>query len=239
MPSPPRRLQRTLSHLAPVEIQQLASAGQFREPATTAAAGLRGPPLSHVAGNISAEELAAQSVAPSKLKTMTQDFARDGYCIVTGLFEPAFLDTIEQKLDNDAAHQLLKHVLLDRQSGEATQHAQTRHLANGLPRTAPWVYPEIVASPVVEQLVAALLGGAAFIRYYNGNTSLPDDPAEPTGEQGLHMDGGGWSVNNAEEAAEHNLPFPPPPLKLFLNFGTDTMSPENGSTEVRELTAGF
>jgi hypothetical protein len=49
--------------------------------------------------------------------------------------------------------------------------------------------------------------------------------------QGLHMDGGGWSVESAEEAAAANLSWPHEGLKLFCNFSCDDMVPENGSTE--------
>jgi hypothetical protein len=90
---------------------------------------------------------------------------------------------------------------------------------------------EVVANPCVEQLVAAMLGGAAFMRYYNGNTSLPDERGNERGWGGMHMDGGGWSFSTAEEAAQHGVDWPHPPFKLFVNFGTSAMTPDNGSTE--------
>ena len=37
-------------------------------------------------------------------------------------------------------------------------------------------------------------------RYYNGNTSLPDERGHELGWGGMHMDGGGWSVSTAAEA---------------------------------------
>jgi hypothetical protein len=45
------------------------------------------------------------------------------------------------------------------------------------------------------------------------------------------MDGGGWSVESAEDAAAANMPWPHEGLKLFCNFSCDDMLPSNGSTE--------
>ena len=62
--------------------------------------------------------------------------------------------------------------------------------------------------------MAAMLGGAAFMRYYNGNTSLPDDRGNERGWGGMHMDGGGWSFETAEEAAEYRSGLQQPRLNL-------------------------
>ena len=176
----------------------------------------RGAPLDKIAGHITADEVAALQIHPSTLAAIAEAFAQDGFAIVTGLFDHALLDRMSDKLDNDAGHQLLKRVLEDRQAGTHSA-AGVRHIANGLPRHAPWVFPEVVASPLVEQLVSAMLGGSAFIRYYNGNTSLPDDPSDPKGVQGAHMDGGGWSVSSqaeADEVSSHAIV-----LRLLVNCG--------------------
>lgn len=154
------------------------------------------------------------------------------------------LDRVAQRLDWDAAHQVVGDVL----GNSEAYRAANGHLACGLPRNSPHVHPEIVCNPimeqvkqssgtthagcgadrgsccccdkpvVLEQLVVTCLGGAAFMRYYNGNTSLPG--SEP---QSLHMDGGGWSVESAEEADAANLPWPHEGLKLFCNFSCDDM----------------
>jgi hypothetical protein len=195
-----RRLHRLADHIAAVAREPAAADVELEQAYQQRG---RGPPLSVVAGHITPEEAAALQIEPSKLAAIAEQFAVDGYAIVTGLFDHTLLDQMSDKLDNDAAHQVAKRVLEDREDGSDSSGARDmRHLGNGLPRHAPWVYPEVVASPLVEQLAAALLGGSAFIRYYNGNTSLPDDPADPKGEQGLHMDGGGWSVSSQEEARE-------------------------------------
>ena len=222
-----RRLRRTTAHLRPeatgVEVVRPPPDNVSNVPWVPDA-----PPLTET-GSITAAEYAAGVIEPAKLQFLAEFFQREGYCIVGGLFPLELLDRIEPRLDEDAGHQVAARILQDREDGGSFAQGM-RHLGNGLPRQAPWVFPEVVANPCVEQLVAAMLGGAAFMRYYNGNTSLPDERGNERGWGGMHMDGGGWSLSTAEEAAEHGIEWPHPPLKLFVNFGTSAMTPDNGST---------
>lgn len=45
------------------------------------------------------------------------------------------------------------------------------HLQLNLPRCHPYVHPEIVANPIIEQVAGAVLHGLVYIRYINGNTA--------------------------------------------------------------------
>ncbi len=45
------------------------------------------------------------------------------------------------------------------------------HLQLNLPRCHPYVQPEIVANPIIEQVAGAVLHGLVYIRYINGNTA--------------------------------------------------------------------
>ena len=59
----------------------------------------------------------------------------------------------------------------------------------------PWVCPEIVVNPIMEQCAAAVLG-PCFLGFYNGNTNSPQShQAQP-----MHADGD-WVWKTAEEAA--------------------------------------
>jgi ectoine hydroxylase-related dioxygenase (phytanoyl-CoA dioxygenase family) len=84
------------------------------------------------------------------------------------------------------------------------------HLQLNLPRCHPYVHPEIVANPIIEQVAGAVLHGLVYIRYVNGNTACPGATV-----QGLHVDTqGDWG------------------MKLAVNFSVDDITPENGATEV-------
>lgn len=192
----------------------------------------QGPPLLGPAVAISAAEAQALTIDEAKLQQMAANFARDGYAIVHDLFpNHALLDKIVAKLDADAAACVAKLVWEDRQSGKEYNN-RLLHIQQAPPRTGEWTFPEFVANPLVEQVAAALLGGACFIRYINGNSKLPEKRSDdPKGVQNLHMDGAGWSVNSEDEAFAHNIEWPHLPMKLFCHIAVEAMAPENGSTE--------
>jgi hypothetical protein len=169
-PAAARRLWRTATHL-----QKNTSANRARAGAGVAVVRPPPGPPSNVpwvpdapplteTGAISAAEYAAGAIEPPKLLHLAEFFKREGFAIVGGLFPPALLDRIGPRLDDDAGHQVAAKILQDRADGGRCAGRSMRHLGNGLPRQAPWAFPEVVANPCVEQLVAAMLGGAAFMR---------------------------------------------------------------------------
>ena len=83
--------------------------------------------------------------------------------------DTAVLSSLEASLDLAAAVQVLQE----------NYHTSRTQLGPLLPRTAPWVRPEINANPLVEQVVVRLLKGEAFIRWHGSNTSLPMPPDAP------------------------------------------------------------
>lgn len=47
------------------------------------------------------------------------------------------------------------------------------HLQLGAPRNDPFVLPQIVANPIIEQVVVAILRSPARLGFYNGNCAMP------------------------------------------------------------------
>ena len=140
------------------------------------------PPPSSVPAPMEAvtpEEYAAGEITDAaKLHRIRDAFLRTGVAVVQNVVPHEVLDRMGARLDWDAAHQ----VASDAAGMSEAYRAASGHLACGLPRNAPHVFPEVVQNPIMHQIVVVCLGGAAFMRYYNGNTSLPG--SEP---QGLHM----------------------------------------------------
>jgi hypothetical protein len=202
------------------------------------------PPAEHT----TAAERAAGVLGPAKLHRLADEFAARGFVTLGGVVGDACLDKLGAGLDLAAAAVLLKAGPGgDAGNGGGTASWwKTRTLGPVLPRGAPWVDSEVVANPIIEQVVLHLLGGAAFIRWYGSNTVLPMPPATAAppprlregwegapGLQHVHMDGFGWSMQSAEEAAGFGLPWPHDTFKIFVNVGVHGgMGPHNGSTQV-------
>lgn len=91
-------------------------------------------------GFLTPAEYAAGAIEPAKLQFLAEFFQREGYAIVGGLFPPELLERIEPRLDEDAGHQVAVKILQDREDGGSAAQSM-RHLGNGLPRQAPWVFP--------------------------------------------------------------------------------------------------
>ena len=187
--------------------------------------------------HVTAAERSAGRLDEDKLQRLQAEFDEVGWCRLGSVVDAALLGRLEGALDRAAAEQLLA------KGPEAW--ATTRSMGPLLPRMAPWVDAEVVANPIVEQIVVRLLGGGAFIRWHGSNTALPGPPSDPPlpaelrdgwaagpGMQHLHMDGHGWSLGSESEAGSYGLPWPHQPFKIFVNIAVHDMLPENGSTQI-------
>eukprot|EP01047_Picozoa_sp_COSAG01_P071985 COSAG01_NODE_11330_length_1956_cov_1.176629_1_plen_388_part_10 len=169
------------------------------------------PPRMRVA--VSAAERAAGALSAAKLEWVASTYEREGLCVLEDLLPHAMLDELAHRYDYDCAH---RYVGGDQfkggQKGPALNPAYdgNLHLQLNLPRCHPYVRPEIVSNPIIEQVAVAVLGGACYIRYINGNSALPGSTV-----QHLHVDTQGRPGN-----------------KLAVNFGIDSISARNGATEV-------
>ena len=99
------------------------------------------------------------------------------------------------------------------------------HLQLGQPRMAPHVHPEVVANPIIEQVVVAILRRDARLGFFNGNCAMPS-----SGVQRLHMDDQ-WDWHSAEEAAAAGEPWPHRTTSVHVNLcPTADVTEKNGGT---------
>ena len=174
---------------------------------------------------VSSEEWAAGLLGEGKVTAVVKAVAERGLCVVENIIPDEVLDHLAARLDYDAAHQVAsKHKFEER---GVFGHG---HLQLGLPRCAPWVKPEIVANPILEQLAVAILG-PCFLGFYNGNTNTPDS----THPQPMHSDGD-WVWKTAEEAASAGRPWPFRPTGIICNFGVDDITEADGTEVATPLT---
>jgi hypothetical protein len=162
---------------------------------------------------VSAAEVAAGLLQPEKLARVVSAYEADGLCVLCNVIPPTVLDELCHRYDFDAAHRYVSgDPFKGGQKGPALNpdYNGNLHLQLNLPRCHPYVRPEIVANPIIEQVAAAVLHGPVFIRYINGNTACPGATY-----QGLHVDTQGDAG-----------------MKLAVNFGVEDITPHNGATEV-------
>ena len=170
---------------------------------------------------ITQDERNAGSLTPEKLNQIRSSFATSGYAVVSRFISPATCDLLLQAV--------LEDVALVRAQPAPTLHEQRTgvgHLQLGLRRYAPFVKAEIVANPLIESIVAALLGAGAWLGFYNGNVNTPGSGSQP-----LHYDRP-YAWKSAAEAAAAGQPWPPPTITVSCSLALFDITEESGATEI-------
>ena len=128
---------------------------------------------------VTPDEWARGALEPAKLAAALEQLHRTGFTTIENCIPHERLDELVGRLDYDAAHQVASEEKWTERGPFGGGHLQL-----GLPRCAPFVAPEIVANPILEQLAAAYLGHC-YLGFYNGNTNTPGSHFS----QPLHLDG--------------------------------------------------
>ncbi len=155
------------------------------------------------------------------LEAVNDAISMQGFAVIGGLVSA---QTRERLYDS-----VLEDVEQIREPGKLTPHEERTaegHLQLGLRRYAPFVCEDLVANPLIESVVAAVLGSGAWLGFYNGNVNCPG-----SGDQPLHFDRP-YSWRTEEEAAAHNQPWPPPTTTLSCSVALNDISAETGATEI-------
>ena len=82
-----------------------------------------------------------------------------GFVVVQNVISHEVLDSLAVWCDLHAAQQVAAKLAKDSVGDGGGS------FAGGFPRTAPYVREEVVANPLIEQLVAAILGPGAFMSF--------------------------------------------------------------------------
>ena len=171
--------------------------------------------------DITQQERKAGSLAPDKLKRIRSSFETIGYAVVSGFISAETCDLLLQSI--------LEDVALIRTRSEPTRHEKRTglgHLQLGLRRYAPYVKSELVANPLIESVVAELLGAGAWLGFYNGNVNTPD-----SGYQPLHYDRP-YAWRSEAEATAAGQPWPPPTITLSCSVALSEITEDSGATEI-------
>ena len=171
--------------------------------------------------DITPDERKSGTLTPEKLKRMRSSFETNGYAVVGDLISTETCELLNQSV--------LEDVALVRARPEPTHHEQRTgvgHLQLGLRRSAPFVKAELVANPLIESIVAELLGAGAWLGFYSGNVNCPGSGTQP-----LHYDRP-YAWKSEAEATAAGEPWPPPTITLSCSLALFDITAESGATEI-------
>ncbi len=170
---------------------------------------------------VTPQEHQAGAIETGKLGNIAQAIDAQGFAVVEGL-----ISTESQKLLMDS---VLEDAASVRADGELTPHEQITgkgHLQLGLRRFAPYVCRDLLANPLIEHIVSAVLGEGAWLGFYNGNVNVPGSVSQP-----LHFDRP-YSWKTPEEAEENGQRWPPATTTLSCSIALSDIVEANGATEI-------
>jgi hypothetical protein len=171
--------------------------------------------------SISASERAQGAILPDKLADITADIDSKGYAIVSDLISSETCELLMASVIEDA--QLIRAL------GKPTPHEKATgrgHLQLGLRRYAPYVKADLVANPLIENVIAAVLGAGAWLGFYSGNVNVKGSTYQP-----LHFDRP-FSWKTREEAEQDGQRWPPPATTLSCSVALTDITEANGATEI-------
>ena len=128
---------------------------------------------------VSSEELSKQELSAFHLKQAIDAIREEGYIILGNIVPHEYLDCLNERMTQDS------YKIIDSNSDRWEGRRTIGHLQQGAPPFVPYIFPDVVANPIVEHVSITLLGEGAFNGFYNGNTNTPGST-----QQSLHMDTG-------------------------------------------------
>lgn len=155
------------------------------------------------------------------LRELKRSLETDGHAVVGGLVSAETCALLLPSVLEDAS--------IIRGDGMLTPHEERTapgHLQLGLRRYAPYVRADLVANPLIENVVATVLGEGAWLGFYNGNVNCPGSGSQP-----LHFDRP-FSWKTPEEAAADGQAWPPPTTTLSCSVALSDITVETGATEI-------
>ncbi len=170
---------------------------------------------------ITSEEKAEGRLDPDKLASIVNDINTQGYAVVADLVSEETRRLLMESVREDAeaiysADELTPH---EKHTGEG-------HLQLGLRRRAPYVRADLLTNPLIEHIVAGVLGEHAWLGFYNGNVNMPGSTSQP-----LHFDRP-FTWKTKEEAEAEGESWPPRATTLSCSIALEEITTRNAATEI-------
>lgn len=139
-----------------------------------------------------------------------------GLVVLDGVYDPAFVRELRAAYDA----QLERHIAAKHGMDGINRNAfGQNHIGMFLPLVEPFSNPQVIAHPVVVQLLDHILGADFRCGFYHSNTAYPG-----SGHQPVHRD--------LQPLFGTELGVPHPTVAVVLNIPLCDFTEENGSTEV-------
>jgi ectoine hydroxylase-related dioxygenase (phytanoyl-CoA dioxygenase family) len=171
--------------------------------------------------SLSDQERASGTLPADVIEAIVQDVRSNGYAVVGNVVSPESRSLLTGSV--------LEDVERVRATGKPTPHEDNTgegHLQLGLRRYGPYVRSDLVANPVIESVVAAVLGEGAWLGFYNGNVNCPGSTYQP-----LHFDRP-YSWKTPQDAQRDGQSWPPPTTTLSCSIALEEITEANGATEI-------
>lgn len=157
------------------------------------------------------------------LAQINEAIKADGFALVSGLVSEETRELLLPTITEDV------NIVRANANGELTPHEQhtgVGHLQLGLRRYSPYVRTDLAANPLIESVVAEVLGQGAWLGFYNGNVNCPGSTSQP-----LHFDRP-YSWKTKEQAEADGQTWPPPTTTLSCSVAFADITAETGATEI-------
>ncbi len=171
--------------------------------------------------NLSDQERASGILPTEILQAIAHAVRTTGYAVVGNVVSEQTIALLTGSV--------LEDVERVRATGKPTRHEENTgegHLQLGLRRYGPYVRADLVANPVIEAVVAAILGEGAWLGFYSGNVNCPGSTCQP-----LHFDRP-YSWKTPEDAQRDGQSWPPPTTTLSCSIALEEITEANGATEI-------
>ena len=170
---------------------------------------------------LSDQERQSGVISSDTLAAIVRDIQADGFAVVENVVSKESRTLLADSVLEDAERV--------RATGKPTRHEENTgqgHLQLGLRRYGPYVRSDLVANPLIECVVAGVLGRGAWLGFYNGNVNCPGSTYQP-----LHFDRP-YAWKTAEAAARDGQSWPPPTTTLSCSIALEDITEANGATEI-------
>jgi ectoine hydroxylase-related dioxygenase (phytanoyl-CoA dioxygenase family) len=166
--------------------------------------------------HVTPEELQAGRLADESLTLAVRTLRDTGLVVLDDVYDPAWIAELRAAYDAQLERHIAARGGVDGLNKRSFGHS---HIGMFLPMVEPFSNPQVIAHPVVVQVLERVLGAEFRCSFYHSNTSYPGSGTQP-----IHRD--------SPPLFGTELGVPHPMVNVVLNIPLCDFTIENGSTEV-------